>query len=246
MLIDRYEPEAVFARVPELAEQTDPVLKRLDRLLEDDQLSAQVRGDRARRSRLRTRRRVLQQIQRVRRLQGADAQERQQALYQRLLEVTRQTLQQAQRVRTALQPLHAAPAQELSKAVRRLTARLAAPFDRCLPLVEQTIRPAQRRVLDGQAVPSREQVLSRFAPHTRVVQRGKTTAAVEFGRQVVCDAVEGGIVTRFQVLADDASEVHQAPAALRGLGHERDDRGGDGCAPGGAAARQCGGTGGRH
>jgi IS5 family transposase len=52
MLIDRYPPEDVFARVPELADQTDPVLVQLDRLLEDDQLDAQVRQDLARRSRL--------------------------------------------------------------------------------------------------------------------------------------------------------------------------------------------------
>src|SRR5207248_915324 len=45
MLIDRYTPEDVFARVPELAAQTDPVLKQLDVLLEDDQLYQQVRMD---------------------------------------------------------------------------------------------------------------------------------------------------------------------------------------------------------
>src|SRR5437016_4975589 len=45
MLVDRYEAEDVFARVPEVAEQTDPVLKELDRLLEDDQLYRQVRSD---------------------------------------------------------------------------------------------------------------------------------------------------------------------------------------------------------
>jgi IS5 family transposase len=38
MLIDSYTPEDVFARVPELAAQTDPVLKQLDMLLDDDQL----------------------------------------------------------------------------------------------------------------------------------------------------------------------------------------------------------------
>jgi transposase, IS5 family len=32
MLVDRYEPEDVFSRVPEVAQQTDPVLKRLDQL----------------------------------------------------------------------------------------------------------------------------------------------------------------------------------------------------------------------
>jgi IS5 family transposase len=38
MLVDRYDPEDVFVRVPEVAQQTDPVFKTLDQLLEDDQL----------------------------------------------------------------------------------------------------------------------------------------------------------------------------------------------------------------
>jgi IS5 family transposase len=49
MLIDRYPREDVFARVPELAEQTDPVLVQIDRLLEDDTLYQQVRSDLAQR-----------------------------------------------------------------------------------------------------------------------------------------------------------------------------------------------------
>src|SRR5262249_57081241 len=52
MLIDRYAPEDVLARVPELADQTDPVLVHLDRLLDDDQLYGQVRHDLAQRYRL--------------------------------------------------------------------------------------------------------------------------------------------------------------------------------------------------
>src|SRR5260370_33434753 len=51
MLIGRPAPEDVFARVPELAAQTDPVLVQLDRLLDDDDLYRPVRGDLARRSR---------------------------------------------------------------------------------------------------------------------------------------------------------------------------------------------------
>jgi hypothetical protein len=31
MLVDRYEPEAIFARVPQAASRRDPVLKALDR-----------------------------------------------------------------------------------------------------------------------------------------------------------------------------------------------------------------------
>jgi len=38
MLIDQYEREDVFAQVPELAQETDPVLRKLDGLLDDDAL----------------------------------------------------------------------------------------------------------------------------------------------------------------------------------------------------------------
>src|SRR5436309_11735912 len=53
MLVDRYEPEDVFARVPEVAAQTDPILKELDRLLEDHELYQQVRADLGKRYRYR-------------------------------------------------------------------------------------------------------------------------------------------------------------------------------------------------
>jgi IS5 family transposase len=174
------------------------------------------------RSRVPTSRRRLQ-IHRVRRFKGVDADERQRGLYQRLLEVTRQTVRQAHRVRAARQARwgvewsHEQEQQEVARAQhteQRRASRLAAQFDRFLPLVEQAIRQAQRRVLEGQPVVSREKVLSLFEPHTRVMQWGKTGAAVEFRRQVVLDEIEGGIVTRFHVLADGESERHQALPAI--------------------------------
>ncbi len=176
------------------------------------------------RSRLRSSRRLLQQIHRVRRLQGEETAEQQRELYQRLLAVTRQTVRQAQRVRQALEPLrgqeesHALVAASttstpsgMSRAARRLTTQ----FDRFLPLVQRGIEQAQRRVLDGQPVASTAQVLSLFEPHTRVVKRGKTGAAVEFGRQVMLDEVAGGMVTRFHVLADEESECYQGLPAIQ-------------------------------
>jgi len=45
MLLDRYEPEDVFAQMPEVADLTDPVLTELDRRLPDDELYQQVRAD---------------------------------------------------------------------------------------------------------------------------------------------------------------------------------------------------------
>jgi transposase, IS5 family len=192
-------------------------LLRRARPLVQDQLAG-VRQ--ALRSRLRASRRLLQQLHRVRRLQGDKAAEQQRDLYQRLLGVTRQTVRQAERVRQALaatwgdgsQPpaSPAGPAGPRDRAAHRLLAHL----DRFLPLVRQGIQQAQQRVLDGQPVPSAHKVLSLFEPHTRVVKRGKIGAAVEFGRQVVFDEVEGGIVTRFHVLADDESECRQALPAV--------------------------------
>jgi hypothetical protein len=49
MLVERYPVEDVFARVAELADQTDPVLVRLDRLRDDDTLYQQVWHDWAQR-----------------------------------------------------------------------------------------------------------------------------------------------------------------------------------------------------
>jgi transposase, IS5 family len=203
------------------------VLSRLLRHAKPLALAGLARVRDAFRSRARTSRRLMQQIHRVRRFKGADAEQRQRALYQRLLEVTRQTVRQAHRVRAALQARSAlrrsheqeGPEQhEVARAKhaeQRQASRLCAQFDRYLPLVEQAIRQAQRRVLDGQPVASREKTLSLFEPHTRIVIRAKAGAPVEFGRQVMLDEIEGGIVTRFHVLADDESECHQALPALR-------------------------------
>ncbi|HZR40780.1 MAG TPA: transposase, partial [Ktedonobacteraceae bacterium] len=45
MLVDRSQAEDVFARVPQMAQRIDPVLKELDHLLDDDALYRQVRAD---------------------------------------------------------------------------------------------------------------------------------------------------------------------------------------------------------
>ena len=51
MLIDRYPPVALFALVPELLCRFEPVLRELDRLLDDDAIVRRVKGDLARRAR---------------------------------------------------------------------------------------------------------------------------------------------------------------------------------------------------
>jgi transposase, IS5 family len=172
------------------------------------------------RSRMRSARRVLQQLHRVRQgSTGEDAAAAQRGLYTRLLEITHQTVRQAQRVQAVLEgsrpeALGSSTASSLPMQAR-LAPRLLAQFARFLPLVQRGMQQARARVLDGQPVASTAKVLSLFEPHTRVVTRRKLGAPVEFGRQVMLDEVEGGIVTRFHVLADVESECHQALPAVR-------------------------------
>jgi len=76
-----------------------------------------------------------------------------------------------------------------------------------LPLVDRAIAQATRRVLQGEAVPAADKLLSLFEPHTQAIRRHKPGKLTEFGRKVLLDEVEGGIVSHFAIL-DDAGLEH--------------------------------------
>ena len=357
MLIDRYPVEDVFARVPELADQTDPVLVQLDRLLDDDRLFVQVRADLVQRHRLtaihgrhstpaevilrllvvkhlyawsyqetvervaeslvlrwfcrvyfrrvpaattllrwaqtirpetvhllndrvaqlaaqarvtrarklrvdgtvvettihhptdsgllgdgvrvltrllkraqplvgavltgkrdvfrdrsRTMRRTLHTLHRLVRRKGEAVEAEQRQLYARLVQTTEQVIQQAHQVQAALVTrLHRLrPGAAEQGRVKRLNQAV----ERFLPLVAQVIRQARTRVLEGGKVPAQEKIVSLFEPHTRILQRRKTGVPIEFGRHVVLDEVDGGIVTRYHISPAGAGEHGELPTAV--------------------------------
>ncbi|MHB8644387.1 MAG: ISNCY family transposase [Thermomicrobiales bacterium] len=158
------------------------------------------------RTRMRTMRGGLQTLHRLRRRTGDDQTARRVAVYTKLVAATRATVTQAQRVRAALQ--------DVAPRMRKQAVRLQSAIARYVPLVERVIRQTERRVFMGESVPATEKLVSLFEPHTRIVPRHKGGAAVEFGRLVVVDEVEGGIVTRFAVLADKTGEQGQLAPAL--------------------------------
>src|SRR5712692_1187671 len=155
------------------------------------------------RSRVRTARLVAQTLHRQLRRKGEDKEAQQKALYQQLIETTEQMVRQSRQVVTALS--HQTEAQG---------KRLLKQLEQVLPLVERVIKQTRTRVLEGKKVPSGEKVLSLFEPHTRAIPRHKGGALVEFGRQVVLDEVEGGIVTRYEIL-EHPEEHGQATHAVR-------------------------------
>lgn len=151
-------------------------------------------------------RRGLQTLHRLARRKGEETAETRKEIYRKLLATAEQTLGQALRVRQALV--------ETGTASRGRGQRLPEQIERFAPLLGQVIHQARTRVLEGGQVPAEQKVLSLFAPHTRVIPRHKGGAAEEFGRTVVVDEVEGGIVTRYHILEDGVTEHGELAAAL--------------------------------
>jgi IS5 family transposase len=158
------------------------------------------------RTRTRTMRRGLQTLHRLARQKGEEAAEARKEIYRKLVDTASKTVRQAVRVRDRLA--------EAGERAGGAAQQLAAQLDHFVPLVRQAISQAQRRVLEGEQVPAAEKVVSLFEPHTRIIPRHKGGAEVEFGRLVVFDEVEGGIVTRFEILADKTAEHGQLAPAL--------------------------------
>jgi len=154
------------------------------------------------RSRVRTARLVAQTLHRQLRRKGEDKEAEQKQLYQKLVDTAEQMVRQATRVVAAL-------GQQSEQQARRLRTEAQA----VLPLVRQVIAQTRSRVLEGKKVPSEQKVLSLFEPHTRAIPRHKGGALVEFGRHVILDEVEGGIVTRYQIL-EHPNEHGQAIEAV--------------------------------
>jgi IS5 family transposase len=142
------------------------------------------------RSRVRTVRALSQQLHRIARRKGDQGRAALKAAYGRLIATAQRTAAQGKRVLKALQERADEPG----------TRRLAAHFEEFLPRLKQGIEQAQRRVIKSDPVPAAEKLLSLFEPHTQVIPRFKAGRAVEFGRKLRLDEVEGGIITGYAVL----------------------------------------------
>src|SRR6266436_6106505 len=154
------------------------------------------------RSRLRTARQVAQTLHRQLRRKAEDKEAQQKELYQKLIQTTEQMVRQSRQVMAALGQQTGQQAKHLLQQAQRV-----------LPLVQGVIAQTRRRVLEGKKMASGQKVLSLFEPHTRATPRHKGGALVEFGRHVILDEVEGGIVTRYQIL-EHPTEHGQAIEAV--------------------------------
>jgi transposase, IS5 family len=142
------------------------------------------------RSRVRTVRRLAQQLHRIARRKGDEGREALKAAYGRLVATAKRTGAQGRRVLEALRGRGDDPG------ASRLAERLA----EVLPRLTQGIKQAERRVIKGDPVPSGEKLVSLFEPHTQVIPRFKAGKPAEFGRKLRFDEAEGGIIVGYRVL----------------------------------------------
>ena len=160
------------------------------------------------RDRSRSAKRLAHRIAETARRRGAAAAEERREAYRRLVGAAGATLRQVGRVR-----------ERLAEAGDAASARLLGAIDHFAPLVRRVAEQAERRVLRGEAVPAAEKLLSLFEPHSYVIRRGKPHKPAEFGRKVWLDEVDGGIVSRYAVLAGNPPDSGQVEGCL--LAHER-------------------------
>jgi IS5 family transposase len=179
------------------------LLRRAKKVLGED---ATRLGKEAFRTRNRSVRRLTKKLHRIALRKGEEATVELKEAYRQLVRITRASLAQAGRVAGALR----------HRAADTRSHRLADKLEHFVPLVKQGIDQAVRRVLREEQVPAAEKVLSLFEPHTMIITRRKIGKPREFGRKILLDEVDGGIISRYEVLSEAGREHPHLPESIEG------------------------------
>jgi transposase, IS5 family len=150
------------------------------------------------RNRLRSVRKLARQVGEAMRKSGETAREQGLRAYRKLVKTTQQTIAQAQQVLPALQVVTDKQAERLSEVLETF-----------IPRAEQVVSQTVRRVFQGEKVPASEKIVSLFEPHSAIIRRNKARKPTEYGHKVWLDEVDGGIVTRWQVLEGNPNDDQQ-------------------------------------
>ena len=158
----------------------------------------------------------LREIAQVLRRKGEVAKEALKRPYRGLLRIAGRLVRQVE--------LAVAAAHERLPLARGARARQiwssASKLDALVPLARQVIRQTRARVLHGESR-SEGKIISLFDPSARILRRGKLHKPTEFGRTVVVQEAEGGLVTDIGVTAahDTALLVPAVERHIAVFGH---------------------------
>lgn len=150
------------------------------------------------RNRIRSVRRLARQVGEAMRRRGESAKSAGKASYRKLIRAAEATIRQAEQVLPVLQAQATHQTQKLAKTLQTF-----------IPRAQQVVTQTVRRVFEQQQVPASEKLVSIFEPHTDIIRRNKAHKPTEFGHKVWLDEVDGGIVTRWDVLEGNPSDDRQ-------------------------------------
>jgi len=107
---------------------------------------------------------------------------RRKRLYEDLLKVTRRVLNYAKSTVSMIESSACVPLFALAEEMKRL-----------IPLVEQVIDQATRRVLDGESVPAEDKIVSLFEPHTDIIKKDRRDTF--YGHKVCLSVGPSNLIT---------------------------------------------------
>jgi IS5 family transposase len=142
------------------------------------------------RDRPRSAKRQMKRLRKAARQRGTAAADRRRPAYQRLLPIPQTTVPHAPHVGVGLTAQATTPDKQLAATVPPL-----------VPVVWQGMSQTTRRVLQGEVVPAAEKVGNLLEPQTAISHTGKPGRPTACGRGLWVDEVEGGMVSRYAVLA---------------------------------------------
>jgi len=149
-------------------------------------------------NRIRSVRRLARQVGEAMRRHSESAKSAGKTAYRKLIQAAEATIRQAEQVLPVLQ----------AQATRQ-TQKLATTLQTFIPRAQQVVAQTVRRVFKQEQVPAREKIVSIFEPHTDIIRRNKAHKPTEFGHKVWLDEVDGGLVTRWDVLEGNPSDDQQ-------------------------------------
>ena len=150
------------------------------------------------RNRVRSVRRLARQVGETMRRRSEQAKTEGKSAYRKLIRAVETTIEQAKQVLPVLQEQTTEQAQ-----------RLAQTLETFLPRAQQVVTQTIRRVLQQEKVPASEKIVSIFEAHTDIIRRNKAHKPTEYGHKVWLDEVDGGIVTRWEVLKGNPNDDRQ-------------------------------------
>jgi IS5 family transposase len=152
------------------------------------------------RNRMRAAKRRLLQINKVRRRRMDEARQEVRRITRAIAEIAQATLDDSRRVlRNARQTMRRTQP-SVSAAVDRTVKQL----ERYVELVQRVVEQTGRVESGERQIPNR--LVSLFDLNARPIQRGKPRASTEFGRKVLLQEVEKGLISGYRVVAGAPSD----------------------------------------